>query len=43
MDPDELPDLPVLTQPEEMLIARAHAFIEVRRIRASDTNITCIL
>jgi hypothetical protein len=29
----ELPDLSMLTQTEEILINRAHVFIEVRRIR----------
>jgi hypothetical protein len=33
MHPGEMPDLPELSQTEEMLIARVHVFIEVRRVR----------
>ena len=34
MDPGDLPpDLPEVTQVEEMLIARVHIFMEVRRVR----------
>jgi hypothetical protein len=33
MDPGEMPDLPELSQVEEMLIARVHVFIEVRQVR----------
>jgi hypothetical protein len=33
MDPGDMPDLPVLTQVEEMLIARVHVFMEVRQVR----------
>jgi hypothetical protein len=33
MDPGDMPDLPVLTQIEEMLIARVHVFVEVRQVR----------
>lgn len=33
MDPGCLPDLPELTQVEEMLIARVHVLIEVRQVR----------
>lgn len=33
MQPDPMPDLPELTQVEEMLISRTHVFLEVRLVR----------
>ncbi|EED12765.1 conserved hypothetical protein [Talaromyces stipitatus ATCC 10500] len=33
LNPGDMPDLPELSQTEEMLIARVHVFVEVRRVR----------
>ncbi|EED11567.1 hypothetical protein TSTA_008630 [Talaromyces stipitatus ATCC 10500] len=39
MHPGEMPDLPELSQTEEMLIARVHVFVEVRRVRGQNLEI----
>jgi hypothetical protein len=40
LDPGDVPDLPQLTEVEQMLIARVHTFVEVRRVRGPQHRYT---